>query len=148
MCFCNVLLDLLCKMFLFKRHFPLTQWFSVSLSFPNLISSLEDGVIFPFLSTSEFLWGLNKMIMWKIFKKYKRLEMLSTLIVVLFPCIANHFWSPCTGGLGSAAMLVCFIFEKSLTNISHVIQIGLRKWSGDVQVVLKPDHGNKSFNGA
>lgn len=75
------------------------------------------GVIFPFLSTSELLWGLSNIIIWKPFKKYKRLETLSILIMVL-SCMANHFWSPCTGGLGSAVMLVCLFhiwkkFDKS-----------------------------------
>lgn len=69
-------------------------------------------------------------------------------MVVLFVMYGKSLLKLCTGGLGAAAMFVCSTFEKNLTSVSHVIQIGLRKRSEDVWVMLKPDHGNISFDGA
>lgn len=83
MWFCNVLLDFLCKMILFKWHFSFKWLSSVPFSFSNLISSIEDGSYIPFsIHFTEFSWELNKVMMWKIFYKYK-LETLSIFFMIL-----------------------------------------------------------------
>lgn len=121
-----------CPFFFFTHNFLPWRWSNISFS----------------IHFTEFLWRLNKVIMWKIFKKYKLLETLSILMILFATCgkslMKSTHWR---SGINYHTCLLSS-YLKSLINVNHIIQLGLRIWSRGVRVMQKPNQSHKSFCGA
>lgn len=108
----------------------------------NLISLFEYGSHISFSAYfTEFLWGLNKIIMQKTFKKYKLWKILC-IVYHDFTCPVWQvapFWNPCTKDLGSGSCHA-YVLVFPLKRIWQMRHVGLTKWSEGVWIMQKPNH--------